>query len=183
MRKDILFVLMIVALLGFAPWSDARKRRPVSGGSDECLIGMRDETAAIADGSTECQVSTGRFCTFNLQLCLNQAQDGCEPGNFTKPRFKASGHCGPVGQLQVDSAGTGSVCGAFTGIKVRTRASRKSAGQCTIRAAARSSKAHGRTDVDTVTLVCMPKGKECPTTTTTSTTSTTEISTTTTTAP
>jgi hypothetical protein len=163
-----LMVLVVAALFGFASWSFARKGKPVSP-SDECLVQIHDESGALADGGTQCQTAADHICTFNLQLCLNQSQEGCTPVNFTKRTFRAMGHCGPVGQLRVDSMGTSSVCGAFTGVKVHTRSSGKAPGRCTVRAAVRSAKVNARTDVDTVTLVCMPKGTACPSTTTTAT--------------
>jgi hypothetical protein len=180
MRMDRLWtltVLVVAVLFGFASWSFAHKGKSGSP-SDECLVQIHDEGGALADGGTQCQTATGHICTFNLQLCLNQSQEGCTPANFTKHTFRAMGHCGPVGQLRVDSMGTGSVCGAFTGIKVHTRSSGKAPGQCTIRAAVRSAKVQARTDVDTVTLVCMPKGTACPSTTTTTTAASTTTSTT-----
>jgi hypothetical protein len=138
-----------------------------SGQGDECLVEIHDESGALPDGGTLCQTAVNHICAFNLQLCLNQPEDGCTPANFTKRTFRAMGHCGPVGLLRVDSAGTSSVCGAFTGLKVHTRSSGKVPGRCTIRSAVRSAKTEARTDVDTVTLVCMPQGIPCSITTTT----------------
>ncbi len=152
--------------------------------SDECLVEIHDETGALPDGETLCQTATDHVCTVNLQLCLNQPQEGCTPANFSDHTVRATGHCA-AGQLRVDPMGTGSVCGAFTGVKVHTRSSGKRPGRCTVRVAARSAKVKARTDVDTVTLVCMPRGVSCSSTTTTTrvaTTTTTAAATTTTTA-
>jgi hypothetical protein len=143
------------------------KQTGSSGPGDECLVEIHDESGALSDGATLCQTADKHICTFNLALCLNQPEEGCTPANFTKHTFRAMGHCGPVGLLRVNSAGTSSVCGAFTGVKVHTRSSGKAPGQCTIRAAVRSAKVEARTDVDTVTLVCMPPGVPCSITTTT----------------
>jgi hypothetical protein len=138
-----------------------------SGPGDECLVEIHDESGALQDGGMLCQTAVNHVCDFNLALCLNQPEEGCTPANFTKRTFRAMGHCGPVGLLRVDSAGTSSVCGAFTGVKVHTRSSGKAPGQCTIRAAVRSAKVEARTDVDKVTLVCLPPGVPCSITTTT----------------
>ena len=128
--------------------------------SDECLVEIHDETGALADGETLCQTAMDHECTVNLQLCLNQPQEGCTPANFTQQTFRATGHC-KLGSLRVDSRATSSVCGAFTGVTLHTRSSGKRPGQCTVRAAVRSAKVDARTDVDRVTLVCMPPGVPC----------------------
>ena len=146
--------------------------------SDECLLEVHDGSGAVVP-TTLCQQATDKSCVFDLQLCLNEPGDGCTPANFTKKQFRARGHCGPVGKLRVQTAGTATVCGDITGIKVRTKQSGKKPGQCTIRTAVRSSATHARVDVDTVKLVCNPSSIACPSTTTT--TSTTTSSTTTTT--
>jgi hypothetical protein len=176
MRKDVLWMVMVVAFLSLATWTFARKRNP-GPTSDECLVSLRDSGGAIPDMGTLCQTATDHDCTFDLQLCLNQPQEGCMPANLGTRTFRASGHCGPINKLRVTSAGTSSVCGAFTGVTVHTRSSGKRPGKCTVRAAVRSARVKARTDVDTVTLTCMPKGSACPSTTTT----TTAVSTTTTT--
>jgi len=152
------------ALLCFAPAAHAQ--------SDECLVAVHDTNGAIADDGSICQNATGKSCVFNLQLCLNEPEDGCTPANFTKKKFRATGHCGPVNQLQVLSAGMGTVCGSPKNVTVRTRVNGRRRGQCRIRAAVQSSTTGARKDVDQVTLVCMPPSDPCPTTTTTSTTTT-----------
>jgi hypothetical protein len=134
--------------------------------SNACLVAFHDGSGAVPPNGTLCRVATGNVCTFNLQLCLNEPERGCTPATFTQHTFRAMGHCGPVGLLRVDSMGTDSVCGAFAGVKVHTRSSGKRPGQCTIRAAVRSAKTEARTDLDTLTLVCVPASDQCPTTTT-----------------
>src|SRR5690242_1488706 len=131
-------------------------------GPDECLGHIHDSSGPLSAGATLCQTSTGTFCTFNLALCLNEPEPGCAPADLSGLTFRATGHCAHSGQLRVEGSGTSSVCGAFTGVNVHTRSSKKAPGRCTIRAEVRSAKVHARTDVDTVTLVCMPKGTACP---------------------
>lgn len=162
MRQDVLWILTLaVAFLGFAPESFAQ--------SDECLVEFGDSRGALPDMGTLCQTAIGRVCVFNLQLCLNQPQQGCTPADFKQKKFRASGHCGPVGKLRVTPSGTSSACGAFAGITVRTKNKGKRQGQCRIRAAVRSAKTHARRDVDKITLVCMPPSDQCPSATTTTT--------------
>jgi hypothetical protein len=146
--------------------------------SDTCLGEFQDETGVLASGSTVCQVASGKSCTFNLQLCLNGAEEGCEPASFpSSKKFHATGHCGPVRKVFVAGAGTSSVCGDPAPVKLRTKGSHP--GKCTITSRIRTAKTNARTDVDTIKLLCQPTGSTCPSTTTTSTTT----STTTTTAP
>src|SRR5262245_12961181 len=162
-RAIVAATLLVALILG-------RQSIAVAGGgsgSDECLVEIHDSGGALADGTTLCQTATRHVCTFDLALCLNQPDGGCAAANFTGRTFRATGHCGPVGQLRVTASGTSSACGAFTGVNVRTRSSGKAPGRCTIRAEVRSAKVHARTDVDTVTLVCMPPGTSCPAATTT----------------
>jgi hypothetical protein len=154
--------------------------RPGLAQSKECLVEVHDVNGAVTDGGSLCQNATGTKCTFNLEFCLNQpALDGCAPVDFAAKRFRATGHCGPVGKVRVQAAGAGAVCGAMAPVTVRTRAHGARAGKCMIRAAARSGRKRTETDVDTIDLTCMPASQPCPTTTT----STTTTSTTTTTHP
>jgi len=156
-------ITMAVALLALAPPSFAQ--------SDECLVEYHDATgAALPDRGTLCQTTTGKSCVFDLQLCLDQLEAGCTPATFTKKKFRASGHCGPVGRLQVQPMGSEPVCGTLTPIKVRTRVNGKRPGQCTIRTVARAGETAARTDLEKVTLVCNPQSTPCPSTTTTTTT-------------
>ncbi len=146
------------------------------GPQDECLVGFHDHNGPLADGTTLCQ--NGTKCTFDLEMCLNQDAQGCTPANFTlKKTFHASGHCGPVGKLLVKPSGSSSPCGAFAGIKVRTKKNGKRPGKCKIKGAVRTSKTQARTDVDTLTLVCNPASIPCPTTTTTTPVTTTTTTT------
>jgi hypothetical protein len=147
-------VLLVVfgAVLG-ALTSFAR----VQTANDECLVVLRDENGDLADGATVMQTAVHGKCTFNLDMCANVPQAGCDPATFTPKKFHATGHCGPVAKLQVTApSGTGSACGAFTGITVRTKKSGKKEGKCVIRAAVRSARTQARTDKDTVTLLCEP---------------------------
>jgi hypothetical protein len=146
--------------------------------SDTCLAEFQDQSGVLPNGTTICQVASGKSCTFDLQLCLNGVEAGCEPASFkTGQKFHATGHCGPVRKVFVTGAGTSAVCGNSAPVKVRTHGNKK--GQCTIQSRVRTAKTNARTDVDKITLLCQPTGATCPSTTTTSTTTTS----TTTTAP
>jgi hypothetical protein len=164
MVLGLAFVLLVLARPGLAQ-------------SDECLVEVHDALGPVADGGSLCQTATGKKCVFDLQLCLDQALEGCVPVNFEKKQFRAKGHCGPVGQVRVHSSGTNAVCGDLAHVNVRTRVNGTRAGRCTIRSAVRSARTRARTDVDTVTLVCMPPSQPCPTTTTTTSSTTTTTST------
>ncbi len=169
---------MAVALLTLAPSSFSQAQ------GDECLVEYHDANgAALPDRGTLCQTTTGKSCVFDLQLCLDQPEAGCTPATFTKKKFRASGHCGPVGRLQVSPNGSEAVCGTLTPIKVRTRVNGKRPGQCTIRTVVRTGATAARTDLDKLSLVCNPQSVPCPSTTTTtlagSTTSTTSSTSTT----
>jgi hypothetical protein len=144
----VLFVVVGGLLLG-VPWPGLAQSR-----NDECLVEFQDESGSLADGTSLMQTATRNKCTFNLRLCTNAVQAGCDPAPFQTKKFHATGHCGPVAQLQVTPSGSGSVCGAFTGITVRTK--KKKEGRCVVRAAVRSAKTHARHDKDTVTLLCEP---------------------------
>jgi hypothetical protein len=102
------------------------------------------------------QTATHKKCAFNLRLCTNAVQAGCDLATFQTKKFHATGHCGPVAKLQVIASGGSSVCGAFTGVTVRTKNNGRKAGRCLIRAAVRTGKTRARTDVDKITLLCEP---------------------------
>jgi len=141
--------------------------------SDVCLS-IQDSSGPLPDGGTLCQVATsGHKCTFNLDLCVNQADGTCVPATFNPEKaIHATGHCGPVRKLQVTPSGTTAVCGQSAPITVRTRGTHM--GQCTISARARTAKTHTHKAVRKLTLMCQPPSGTCPSTTTTiSTTSTT----------
>ncbi len=124
---------------------------------DECLVEVHDHGGNAPDGSTLCQVASGKVCTFSLQLCRNQP--GCVPAAFEKT-IRTTGHCHPR-KLEITPAQ--SPCGSFVGIKVRTKKNGKKMGACTIRVAAKSSDKPARKDIDTITLECLPAGPgPCP---------------------
>jgi len=124
---------------------------------DECLVEVHDHGGNAPDGSTLCQVASGKVCTFSLQLCRNQP--GCVPAAFEKT-IRTTGHCHPR-KLEITPAQ--SPCGSFVGIKVRTKKNGKKMGACTIRVAAKSSDKPARKDIDTITLECLPAGpRPCP---------------------
>ncbi len=147
-RLDRVAVLACAtAFLGLVP--------PASAQAPECLIEVHDQSGAVADNGKVCAVAPAdsKFCTFNLQLCNNVGTCSADP---LKKKARTTGHCNP-GKLTVSS--TDSSCGAFTGIKVRTKGRGKKAGSCKIRVQAHAG--HGQNDVDKVTLECMPSGSSC----------------------
>jgi len=171
-RTGSVFALVLVGvLLGLAPRASH---------AQECVTEFKDQTAGlVADNGTVCQTAVGNKCTFELALCVNLPEEGCTPQSLSK-KVRASGHCGPVGKVNVRPNGTSSACGAFAGVKVRTRNHGRNAGKCRLRA-------KGGTDLDKIDLLCEPVGTACPGGTTTTTTSlpgtTTTVSATTTTHP
>ena len=128
---------------------------------DECLIEVHDQNGAVPDGASVCQVASGKFCTFSLAVCRNQP--GCTPATFKKS-IRTTGPCNPA-KLRIKPSE--SPCGAFVGIKVRTKAKGKKMGTCRIDVAGKSSDKPSRTDVDKVVLTCMPADGSCAGVTTT----------------
>ena len=171
-RTGSVFALVLAGvLLGLAPQASH---------AQECVTEFKDQTAGlVADNGTVCQTAVGNKCTFELALCVNLPEDGCTPQSLSK-KVRASGHCGPVGKVNVRPNGTSSACGNFAGVKVRTRNHGRNAGKCRLRA-------KGGTDLDKIDLLCEPVGTACPGGTTTTTTSlpgtTTTVSATTTSHP
>src|SRR5207244_10812308 len=87
-------------------------------------------------GRTLRQTATGRTCTFQLKLCVNQPEAGCTPTNLRKRNIHATGSCGKVGKVHVKASGTGSPCGAFAGVTAKTKKHGTRTGTCTIKAKA-----------------------------------------------
>src|SRR5258706_12004581 len=99
MTKSILASLVFAAaLLGVTSKSFAQ--------ADECLVEFHDANGSIPDNGTLCASATGPSCTFNLMLCLNQPDATCVPATFGQKKFRATGHCGPVGKLRVQPSGS-----------------------------------------------------------------------------
>ena len=135
---------------------------------DECLVEVHTHTGSVPDtGGSLCAVASGKVCTFDLELCRNQP--GCLPATF-KRTIRASGLCNP-GKLRVTKAQ--SPCGAFTGVRVKTKKNGKKMGTCRVRVVAKSSDKPKRKHIDMFELDCMPAGGTCGTTTTTTVRSTT----------
>ena len=149
-RLDRVAVLACAtAFLGLVPLASGAP-------APECLIEVHDQSGAVPDNGTVCAVATAaspKFCTFNLQLCHNVGTCSADP---LKKKARTTGHCNP-GKLTVSS--TDSSCGSFTGIKVRTKGRHTKPGSCKIRVQAHAG--HGQSDVDKVTLECMPSGSSC----------------------
>ncbi len=158
----VLVLACLTALLSLVP-HPGRAQEP------ECLIEVHDQSGALPDPSTLCQVANTtpsrgtkpKLCTFMLQLCHNEP--GCTVGKLKKTvrGMHAGGLCNSPGRLSVspsDMTSSGSPCGALVGIKVRSQGK----GKCVIRLGARSSDKPSKHDVDKVTLQCMPAGRTCP---------------------
>jgi hypothetical protein len=134
--------------------------------AQSCVTDFEDATGGtVSDGDTICQEAVGNKCVFPLSVCVNQP--GTEGGTCTpqtlKKKVRASGHCGPVGKVNVKPSGTDAVCGSQANVTVRTKKKGKKEGKCKI-------KAKGGTSLAKITLLCEPTGSGmCPATTTTTT--------------
>ena len=150
---------------------------PALGETPNACLAIHGQSGPLPNGGSLCQnPASGNICTFNFDLCVNEPDGTCVPASFAKRTFHASGHCGPVGNLEITPSGTGVQCGQVATVKVHTRG--KHAGKCTVRAAVRTATTHAHTAVRTVQLTCQPSTATCPsTTTTTATTSTTTTTT------
>lgn len=156
MRRSGLRALMVLFVVVGGIVVGVTSRGLAQTANNECLLEFQDASGSLPDGAMLTQAATRKKCAFSLRLCTNAVQPGCEVAPFATKKFHATGHCGPVAKLQVTASGSGSVCGAFTGLTVRTKSNGRKGGQCVIRAAVRSAKTRARTDVDKVTLVCAP---------------------------
>ena len=77
--------------------------------TSKCPAEFQEQTSGpLTNGSTLCQTATGRTCTFQLNLCVNQPEAGCTPTNLKKKNIHARGSCGKVGKVHVKANGTGS---------------------------------------------------------------------------
>jgi hypothetical protein len=175
------------------------------------LVGAASNASAIMDATTEClaefdgveeslanggaltcddcdpacdddgQASTNGACTFNLRVCLNQAEGTCEAGDLRKVKVKkVSGNCKVTG-LKPTPSGTSSVCGAFTNLTVKLKKKGQKPGKCKIQVMTSAKSRPKRVDKDTLTLTCNPQPSSCPTTTTSTSSTVTTTSTTSTT--
>ncbi len=132
--------------------------------SSACPAEFQEQTSGpLTNGSTFCQTATGRKCMVQLQLCVNQPEAGCTPTNLKKKNIHARGSCGKVGKVHVKANGTGSPCGAFAGVTVKTKKHGTRTGTCTVKAKAGS-------DIERITIACQPESSPCSTSTTTTTT-------------
>jgi hypothetical protein len=139
---------------------------------EECLVKVKGPAGVVAEGGTVCGEATGKSCVFQLQVCVNESEGGCEAAPM-KRKVKAKGRCGSVGKLRVKPDGSNAVCGTTVGVKVKTKKKGTREGKCTVKVAAKSSGKPKRKDVDKVQLVCKPTAGECPVSLPTSTTTTT----------
>jgi len=146
--------------------------------AQSCITDFKDATGtAVKDGNTICQEAVGKKCVFPLSVCVNQpaTEGGTCTGQTLKKKVRASGHCGPVGKVNVKPSGTDAICGSQANVMVRTKKKGQKEGKCKI-------KAKGGTSLAKITLLCEPTGSGmCPATTTTTTTTVGPGSTTTTT--
>ena len=169
-------VYAIIALASFAAVLLAAAPRSSAQSADECLVGVNDQASGyVADGATLCAEAQNKKCTFNLALCLNLSQSGCDAGEIKSEKGTA---CGKK-LKKASRSGTGSACGGFVGVKVKTKKHGTAERTCVVKVMAKTKGKPSRKDSDTVTLMCKPQAGQCSTTTTT----TTSPSTTTTTIP
>src|SRR5207245_10681189 len=117
-----------------------------------CLVEIHDQSGDLPDGSTLCQVASGKKCTFSLQLCRNPP--GCVPARGKKT-IATTGDCHPR-KLKITKAQSG--CGSFVGIKVGSKNKGKKRGVCTTRVGAKATRGPAANGVDDVRLVRMPAG-------------------------
>jgi len=134
--------------------------------AQSCVTDFEGATGTVKNGDTICQEAVGKKCVFPLSVCVNQpaAEGGtCTPQTLKK-KVRASGHCGPVGKVNVKPSGTDAVCGSQANVSVRLKKKGKKEGKCVV-------KAKGGTSLAKITLLCEPAGSGmCPATTTTTTT-------------
>src|SRR5437867_4826138 len=170
-------VYAIIALASFAAvLLAAAPRSSAQSAADECLVGVKDQASGdVADGATLCAEAQNKKCTFNLALCLNLSQSGCDAGEIKSEKGTA---CGKK-LKKASRSGTDSACGGSIGVKVKTKKHGTAERTCIVKVMAKTKGKPSRKDSDTVTLMCKPQAGQCSTTTTT----TTSPSTTTTTIP
>ena len=162
-------VYAIIALASFAAVLLAAAPRSSAQSADECLVGVNDQASGyVADGATLCAEAQNKKCTFNLALCLNLSQSGCDAGEIKTEKGTACGRK----LKKAPRSGTDSACGSFVGVKVKTKKHGTAERTCVAKVMAKTKGTAARKDSDTVTLVCEPTGTPCPSTTTTTTIST-----------
>ena len=162
-------VYAIIALASFAAVLLAAAPRSSAQSADECLVGVNDQASGyVADGATLCAEAQNKKCTFNLALCLNLSQSGCDAGEIKTEKGTACGRK----LKKAPRSGTDSACGSFVGVKVKTKKHGTAERTCVAKVRAKTKGTPARKDSDTVTLVCEPTGTPCPSTTTTTTIST-----------
>jgi hypothetical protein len=128
---------------------------------NECLVEVKRPTGEITDGSSVCAVAQNKTCTFQLQLCLDQADGGCSPAALKK-KVKAKGKCRGASKLQVTPDASNPVCGSLVDVMVKTKKKGTRDGKCKISVATKSKDKPARRDVDKLTLVCTPNPSSCP---------------------
>ena len=180
--RILLAVVPAMLLLGLVAHGIAQA---IMDATTECLIQFRGVPTGDENGGTisctDCDptcdsdgvTTPNKKCTFQLQVCLNQAEGACTAGDLKKKvKVKATG-CKVTG-LRPTPAGMSPACGASAGITVKTKKHGKKAGKCTITAMAAAKGSPKRVDKDVLHLTCSPQqAGSCPTTTTTTTSSTT----------
>jgi hypothetical protein len=120
--------------------------------------------ACDTDGVT----TANKACTFNIRACANQPGTGCTAADLKKVKVqKLSGSCKVTG-LKFTPSGSSSVCGAFTGVIVKTKKNGRKPGKCKLKVSTKSTTKPRQVDNDVLTLTCAPQtATSCPTTTTT----------------
>src|SRR6266852_8586584 len=173
----LLAVALVLAMV-FLAFVTRGVARAVMDATTECLSQFQGVPAGDENGGsltcTDCDPSCdsdgvatpNKMCTFQLQVCLNHAQGTCTAANIKKVKVKGMG-CKVTG-LRPTPAGTSSLCGAFTGITVKTKKKGKKPGKCTIVVMASSKGKPKKVDKDKLLLTCNPQfAASCPSPTTT----------------
>jgi cysteine-rich repeat protein len=173
-RRVVAFVSLLTVTVGVGPNVHAAAQ-------NECLVKLRGVPDTAANGGsfscTDCDPScdtdglttADQSCKFNIQVCLNVPGSGCTAADVKKVKVKkASGKCKVTG-LKPTPNGSSSVCGAFTGVAVKTKKKGRKAGKCKILVMATGGRKPRQVDKDILTLTCNPQPGQCPAPTTTTT--------------
>src|SRR5437870_7327831 len=179
-RGQIVIIAFTFSLVGMP-----RRGFAVMNETTECLVDFEGVSDTYKSGGTiqctDCDPScdadgvntANGSCTFNLQVCVNEAGGACAAAPLKKVRV--TGACGAVA-LAPTPSGTAPSCRSAA-LKVNLKKHGHRAGKCKVVATAISSDRPKKVDKDVLMLVCSPQTGACPTTTTTTTTVTTTTTT------
>lgn len=150
-RRRLAALVLCMVVLGLSVESAAQ---------DECLVTAKRSGGAVADEATVCAVAQGKTCSFDLQLCVNQAGGDCGAAALKK-KVKAKGRCKGAAKLQVTPDASNGVCGSSVAVTVKTKKGKRD-GKCKLRIATKASGKPARRDADTLLLLCKPSPGVCP---------------------